>query len=245
MIDYYDTAKKASLEYKTHPFLKELKKIAENSTKILDNGCGEGSRLFTVAGSKRSWGVDINKEAILKANTQYPQHIFKLIKPNKLPFKNDYFDLVYSAFVLEHTKDPDKYIYESFRVLKPKGTFVIICPNFGAPNRRSPNTTENPIKKFLRGIVRDIRTDQKLAWTFVSPKKSYNQIDDDTSVEPYVAKIIHEVSNYGLVKFKTTLWELEPWSSNPRKFIFKLLGLLNIYPISNWGPQVGIICEKK
>jgi len=37
---------------------------------------------------------------------------------------DNYFDMVYSAYVIQHISDAEKVIKEIYRVLKPKGTFI-------------------------------------------------------------------------------------------------------------------------
>lgn len=48
----------------------------------------------------------------------------------KLPFDNNSVDVVGSINVLEHTDDTESFLNEIFRVLKPDGIFVLVCPNF-------------------------------------------------------------------------------------------------------------------
>src|SRR3989338_3912296 len=47
-----------------------------------------------------------------------------------LPFKNNYFDYVFSSSVLEHLEDKDKALTEIKRVLKKEGYIVTVIPNF-------------------------------------------------------------------------------------------------------------------
>lgn len=49
-----------------------------------------------------------------------------------LPIKNDTFDYIYSANVLEHVNDPQKVIHELIRILKPNGVLQIVIPNYGS-----------------------------------------------------------------------------------------------------------------
>ena len=51
----------------------------------------------------------------------------------KLPFPDDYFDLVLSHEVLEHVQDDQQAINEILRVLKPGGRLILFVPNRGYP----------------------------------------------------------------------------------------------------------------
>ncbi len=48
----------------------------------------------------------------------------------ELPFKSNYFDLVTSFQVLEHTRIPKKVLSEAVRVLKPGGYLYFVIPNY-------------------------------------------------------------------------------------------------------------------
>jgi len=47
----------------------------------------------------------------------------------RLPFKQNTFDLVFSEYVFEHLPDPKSALNEIDRVLKPGGSFVVLVPN--------------------------------------------------------------------------------------------------------------------
>lgn len=47
----------------------------------------------------------------------------------RLPFKDNTFDLVFSEYVFEHLPNPDDALDEIDRVLNPGGSFVVVVPN--------------------------------------------------------------------------------------------------------------------
>ena len=246
-MDYYQVAKQASSEVGNHQGLLYLQEKAKHSRNILDVGCGEGTRLNTLLPKTTPGvGVDINRKAIKLAKSQYPRHKFISTNDETLPFKDNSFELVYSAFVLEHTKSPKKFLNEMLRVLSPRGELVILCPNYGAPNRRSPNSTESPVKKLIKGFTNDFLAGNDLAWTKVKPKRDYQQIDDDTTVEPYILSLKRYLKCKKLKIIKiSSLWSLEEKTINPRKLLFFTLGQLNISPFKYWGPQIFIATSKQ
>ena len=48
---------------------------------------------------------------------------------SKIPFEDEFFDVVYAIEVLEHTPRPYDFIKEAYRVLKEEGTLIISVPN--------------------------------------------------------------------------------------------------------------------
>lgn len=243
---YYDLSKKASEEL-NHPGMKLLFNYGKEAESILDLGCGEGTRLNWVVNGRniRAVGIDISKKGVEKALSQYPKINFVCGSFEELP--DEQFDLVYSAFVLEHLEDPEAYIASAIKHTKKRGIIVFMAPNFGAPSRRSPNSVEARWEKLIAGLRADFANSPKgLPWTRVIPQdNSYNEIDADTQVEPYVLSLMRNLKSKGLkiLQYKS-LWELEPWSLTPRKLLFKLLGLLGLFPIKYWGPQLLVVVRK-
>ncbi len=96
-------------------------------TYILDVGCGHGEFLKSVyAKTPHTYGVDPDEEALRK-NTII-RHTF-VGTADKLPFADNFFDLVVSAWVLEHLDDPQATFREIYRVLKPGGKVIFLTPN--------------------------------------------------------------------------------------------------------------------
>ncbi|WP_255568357.1 class I SAM-dependent methyltransferase [Salinarchaeum sp. IM2453] len=46
-----------------------------------------------------------------------------------MPFAENTFDLVFSEYVFEHLPDPKEALHEINRVLRPRGSFVVLVPN--------------------------------------------------------------------------------------------------------------------
>ncbi len=101
--------------------------------KLLDFGCGlkPYENLFTV---EEYIGIDYYGEG-----ETYPKDKVDIIYDGKtIPFKNDYFDSVFSSEVFEHIFNPDVVIKELYRILKPNGMIPITCP-FTFPEHEIPN----------------------------------------------------------------------------------------------------------
>lgn len=246
---YYTLAHEGSLDL-NHPAMQILLKLFSISEKILDMGCGEGTRLTTLikktdSPRKNAEGIDVSEIAIKLALKKYPGVIFKVADLERLPYKDNQFDLLYSAYVFEHLTDPEKVIKEAFRVLKPGGFFMIIAPNFGSPNRRSPNSTENKIAKLIFGFIKDIFYAKKISldWQRVIPKSNEYTIDADTTVEPYLLSLIRYSK---LLGFKSenfsSNWEIDNFSSF--QSVFKFFGSMKIFPFVYWGPHISAVFKK-
>lgn len=245
---YYHLAHRGSADL-SHPAMKILLKIFKGSEIILDMGCGEGTRLATLLknsnGKKKILGIDASEIAIKLAGRNYPEIDFMVHNLENLPFKAGEFDLLYSAYVFEHLTAPENVVKEAYRVLKPEGRLVIIAPNFGSPNRRSPNSTENKLLKLCEGFINDFKKQSrsKLEWTFVAPREDEYTIDADTTVEPYLRSLIKYCQSLGFnVEYYSSNWKVDKFSVF--QFPFRVLGLAGIYPFTYWGPHLAIVLRK-
>lgn len=98
----------------------------------LDFGCGVGR--LTKALVKRfehTWGVDISARMLAEAKRNVPRASLLLNQSTRIPFADGFFDLVYTARVLQHLPHPDfivNYIREFLRVIGPQGIAVFHVP---------------------------------------------------------------------------------------------------------------------
>ncbi len=99
-----------------------------DSVKSLEVGCGTAfvSLYFAKRGFEATC-LDSSKEVLSQAQKNFKQEKqsgeFITGDANKLPFKDNSFDLVMSFGLLEHFEDPSIPIKEMVRVLKPGGLF--------------------------------------------------------------------------------------------------------------------------
>ena len=245
---YYKIAGHASSSI-NYPADYYIRKYGSKALKILDLGCGEGTRLNLIPNkSALKVGVDASKLAIDICKKKYPTIKSKQVKVT-LPFNDGTFDFVYSAFVLEHTKQTEKFISEAVRVLSKNGVILFVAPNFGSPNRQSPNGLNNRYKKIINGFICDLGhffsgKVNSLDWQKVTPQEIYTEIDADTTIEPYLLSFEKYMTFLGIKKTKID----SLWSQEKNKFgvqtIFKFLAGLKIYPFYYWGPHMLYIGKK-
>jgi SAM-dependent methyltransferase len=78
------------------------------------------------------FGCDISKTS--KEQCEAEEIPFKLVDfvKNRLPYKDNTFDVVYSKSVIEHMPDVLNFVTECKRVLKPGGTFLALTPDWNA-----------------------------------------------------------------------------------------------------------------
>jgi len=96
---------------------------------ILDAGCGTGANINFLNKSNdkyQIYGVDISKEALDLAKEYKIQNIFQA-NVSKLPFENNFFDLIYCMDVLGNLNPEETHqtIAEFWRSLKKDGVLII------------------------------------------------------------------------------------------------------------------------
>lgn len=127
---YRETAKFVPTEARSdsrikdlEPWLRKLKNVKD----YLDVGCSEAN-ITKIMGDALQLGVgnvhgcDIQ---FPEKSVQDPSIIFSHNIPNKLPYKDESFDLVTAMMALHHFSKPKEMLQEIYRVLRPGGTFII------------------------------------------------------------------------------------------------------------------------
>ncbi len=129
---YLDKLNDLSLSYysKYIKYIKGYLNSNKNKT-FLDVGCGNGSvlNIFKKEGYKKGYGVDISKLFIKEGKKKGLKNLY-YYDGTKLPFKDKFFDLIGSFNVLEHTKEPEKFLEDQVFKLKSGGILIVACPNF-------------------------------------------------------------------------------------------------------------------
>lgn len=85
------------------------------------------------------FNLEVSKAMIKIAKLKYPGRYFEPTDLTHLNFENNFFDSILSLETLEHCPNPQKFINELFRVLKPGKHLVMSLP---------PKTAEIPLTIF-------------------------------------------------------------------------------------------------
>jgi methionine biosynthesis protein MetW len=105
---------------------------------IMDIGCYDGTLLSGIKNRNNNffgleasdWGVEKSR----KKNIDVRQYFFD--DKSRLPFENNYFDVVVAGEIIEHIYDTDFFLEEIRRVLKLSGHLIISTPNIASFGRR-------------------------------------------------------------------------------------------------------------
>jgi len=101
----------------------------EKGDRVLDVGCGAGQVVgaLTDAGYE-AYGVDVSEPNIERAKKFSDR--CEMYDGKHLPFPDEHFASVGALNVLEHVEEPEQFITELVRVVRPEGTVLISSPNF-------------------------------------------------------------------------------------------------------------------
>jgi len=203
--------------------IKELKLKEIKKQKILEIGSGSG--LFIAYLRKKgieAYGIEPDKKSydaskILLRENKLNFNI-KNSDGEKIPFKKEFFDVVISFQVIEHTKNPFLVLKESKRVLKKGGHIYFVVPNYHSFWEGHYRIIWFPFfnKFFAKIYVRILGRNASFIDTlqFITPKK----------IKLWTKELNLKVINLGEENFRKNLCEekiKEYWSGN--KFLGNII----------------------
>jgi ubiquinone/menaquinone biosynthesis C-methylase UbiE len=108
-----------------------LSQITKKTGNLLEIGTGISSLLEDLQ-HFNCYGIDISEKTIHDIQTQFKRigkkaHFF-ICDAEKLPFKDNFFDVIVSSHTLEHIKNDTNVFLECTRVLKPGGELIMFVP---------------------------------------------------------------------------------------------------------------------
>ncbi|MAH03306.1 hypothetical protein CMI39_00790 [Candidatus Pacearchaeota archaeon] len=119
LLEYLEKEYKKDLDI----LLKKLEKTIKinKNTKILQIGCGPLD-IINYFKKGKTYSIDPLANFYKKRfKIDYKSTHLKEAPGEQIPYKDNYFDLVIINNVLDHTKDPEKVLSETYRVLKKDG----------------------------------------------------------------------------------------------------------------------------
>lgn len=124
--DHYDSSFEGryTLEFK-HMLMREIQ--SEQGARVLDVACGNGALLAMLAGKYRiaGFGADISEKMIENARLRYPNMVFETAGCEKIPFDDQFFDLMTVCAAYHHFPDVRTFASEAYRLLKTGGRIYI------------------------------------------------------------------------------------------------------------------------
>ena len=117
---------------------------------VLDVACGSGmgSDLMTRLGARTCVGLDLSLDAVTYAARRYPRCSFAVCDATRLAARESSADCIVSLETLEHLPDPEGFVAQCARVLRPGGRFVVSTPNRPVSRWLGPNPFH--VREFTR-----------------------------------------------------------------------------------------------
>lgn len=157
----------------TAVFQKYAERLVRHSSPgsaVLDVGCGTGLALqvgSTLAPDRHWRGAEISLPSVAACQTKgLPCDAYDGVA---LPYDADRFAVVGSYNVLEHTDDPEAFLDEQLRVLRPGGFLIAVCPNF--------LSVTNSYHHRTRGLARKLRNLAIIARKAFSPRHRFEKME--------------------------------------------------------------------
>lgn len=185
---------------------KKIVKIlkSKNPSTILDVATGTGDLAIAMVktNAQKIIGLDISKGmldvGIEKIKDRNLNNTIEMVigDSENLKYENDFFDAVTVSFGVRNFESLDSGLSEIFRVLKPKGSLVIL---------ETSNPTKFPFKQFYRFYSKFILP--SVGKIFSKDKVAYNYLSESSAEFPYGEKfnnILKKIGFTNVVDFPQT-----------------------------------------
>jgi len=148
---------------------------AEKRGRLLDIGCGDGEYAYNL----QKMGFDVLAADADAARFRYPQKVrFENCNiTRKLPFKNESFDFLVLAEVIEHLKNPYDVVGELNRILKPGGKLVLSTPNILSLKSRLRFLSEGCWEYFREVPLEHSKKNNEVIWNLHLIPWRYHELE--------------------------------------------------------------------
>jgi len=102
----------------------------QKGQKFLEPGCGRGEFLdeFNKLGLD-CYGIDLSEySGSMCSDVEVKKKVD--LENDTWPFPDNNFDIIYNKSLMEHLRNPDKFLLEARRVLKPGGKIICLIPDW-------------------------------------------------------------------------------------------------------------------
>ena len=181
------------LEKKTRKEVYSLIKNSLRGKKVLDVGCGSGqdARYYVKNGAK-VWGVDISKKEIEIANRKIKGN-FVVGGMDKLPYRNNTFDLVTSTYAVQASNNVTSVIGEMIRVAK-RGAEILIVAKHPFRNLLEGKVNDKKSSYFKKSNVTSYIFSRKIK--LVEPSHTMMEYLDKTILEKATLEVFKECNDF-------------------------------------------------
>lgn len=200
--------------------------------KALDLGCGtvEFYELVKSLGAEYV-GVDLSPDMLAMGKRKYKKINLKVADAEKLPFKDETFDVVVCRGLVHHLPSPKKGCQEARRVLKKGGYFVVSEPH------------SNTLLYFVRKLY------YKMSSHFSDSHKSFRR-EEFLELLKKSGFTIEKVSYWGILSFPFAFPDILPTYKLVPLPLFKLFVKLDTFltkiPLINrFSWHIVVLCVKK
>ncbi len=115
---------------RSQKFADYLSKLIPDHSSVLDFGCGNmytAIELLKTVPNLKITGLDVVKDQNLDDKMLADKRLsFKLLTTKEVPFPDNTFDVVVALATMHHTVDPEYYLSELKRIIKPTGAIILI-----------------------------------------------------------------------------------------------------------------------
>ncbi|UTH76566.1 glycosyltransferase [Chromobacterium sp. IIBBL 290-4] len=165
---------------------------------VLDIACGTGygSNVLYHAGAKMVFGVDISSEAVDYAKTHYTsdEKNINFIEGSvtKIPFPDNYFDIVVSYETIEHLLEQKEMLSEISRVLRPEGFACISSPNRTIFSEINPEHNQYHLKELDLDEFNDLLANEFSSIKYLSQRINAASFISDLNTAKNEFFAVHE-----------------------------------------------------
>jgi len=119
--------------------------------RVVDVACGSGmgTDLLARMGARECVGLDVSVDAVTAAARRYPRSRFAACDATRLALREASVDVIVSLETLEHLHEPEAFVTQCARALRPGGAFVVSTPN--RPVYRWLGENPFHVREFTRG----------------------------------------------------------------------------------------------
>lgn len=111
-------------------FANYLSKLIPENASVLDFGCGNmytAVELLKISPTLHITGLDVVKDQNLNDDFLSDKRLsFTLLTTKEIPFADNTFDIVVALATMHHTVDPEYYLSELKRIIKPTGAIILV-----------------------------------------------------------------------------------------------------------------------